>query len=30
VFAANANKLAIIDATDPTDIFSISIANYDY
>jgi hypothetical protein len=30
VFAANANKLAIVDATDPTDIFSISIANYDY
>ncbi len=30
VFAANANKLAIIDATDPADIFSISIANYDY
>ena len=30
VFAANANKLAIIDANDPTDIFSISIANYDY
>ncbi len=30
VFAANANKLAIVDATDPADIFSISIANYDY
>jgi choice-of-anchor B domain-containing protein len=30
VFAANANKLAIIDATDPADIFSVSIANYDY
>jgi choice-of-anchor B domain-containing protein len=30
VFAANANKLAILNATDPSDIFSISIANYDY
>lgn len=30
VFGANANKLAILDATDPTDITTVSITNYDY
>ena len=30
LFCANANKLAILDATDPSDIASISITNYDY
>ena len=29
-FCANANKLAILDITDPSDIVSISITNYDY
>lgn len=29
-FCANANKLAILDITDPSDIASISITNYDY
>lgn len=30
LFCANANKLAILDATDPSDIASVSITNYDY
>lgn len=30
VFGANANKLAILDATDPSDISTVSITNYDY
>ncbi len=30
VFAANANKLAILDTTDPSDIGTVSITNYDY
>lgn len=30
LFCANANKLAILDATDPSDISAISITNYDY
>ena len=30
VFGANANKLAIMDATDPSDIATVSITNYDY
>ncbi|MFZ8836851.1 MAG: choice-of-anchor B family protein [Flavobacteriales bacterium] len=30
IFCANANKLAILDATDPTDIASISLTYYDY
>lgn len=30
VFGANANKLAIMDATDPSDITTVSITNYDY
>ena len=30
VFGANANKLAIMDATDASDIATVSITNYDY
>ena len=30
IFGANANKLAILDATDPSDIATVSITNYDY
>ncbi|MDE0979856.1 MAG: choice-of-anchor B family protein, partial [Flavobacteriales bacterium] len=28
VFGANANKMAIVDATDPTDMTSLSVSNY--